>query len=154
MVICAFAFFQQHAVWIYVDRVYHSYRLPENSTVLDILKHYKLEEEMKDLKEKVKESEKELKDLKEKLEPDRQRILACEQRIVSYNQRIVALTNSPSAPDVDGSEYEFSSCSWGDISIDTQCSDLFDKGIGKDKKSAIRIIEKGENSLPFLVALF
>ena len=124
-----------------MDRVYYSYRLPGDSSVLDILRHYKLNEEVKELKE-------ELKELKEKLDPDHQSIRALTNYITSLMNR------TSSAPDVDSSKYEFSSCSWGDISIDTQCSDLFDKGIGKDKKSTIHIIEKGENSLPFLVALF
>lgn len=127
-----------------MDRVYHSYRLPGDCDVLDILKHYELEEELKELKE-------ELKELKEKLKPDHQRIGGLTNQITSLMNLIA---NQTTAPNVDSSKYEFSSCSWGDISVDTQLSDLFDKGIGKDKKSAIHIIEKGENSLPFSVALF
>ena len=131
-----------------MDRVYHSYRLPGDNSVLDILNHYKLNEKLKEFNEKLKELKEELKELKEKLDPDHQSIIALTNYITSL------MNHTPSAPDVDSSKYEFSSCSWGDISIDTQCSDLFDKGIGKDKNSAIHIIEKGENSLPFLVALF
>ena len=131
-----------------MDRVYHSYKLPGDSSVLDILRHYKLDEKLKKLDEELKKLKEELTKLKEKLDPDHQSIRALTNYITSL------MNNTPSAPVVDSSKYEFSSCSWGDISIDTQCSDLFDKGIGKDIKSAIHIIEKGENSLPFLVALF
>lgn len=131
-------------------RVYYCYKLPGDHNVLDILKHYQLELKHYQLEEELKELKEELKELKEKLDPGHQRLVSLTNQISSTNYLIANQTG----PNVDSSKYRFSSSSWGEISVDTHLSDLLDKGVGKDIKSAIHIIEKGENILPFAVALF